>query len=100
MSSFAMAHREAEREPRALPHRALHPDAAPMQLHELLGQGQPESRALLLTSVVAPDLTELLEDGRLVLGRNANPRVADGDRDHVPARRRGDADPAPFRGEF
>ena len=52
-----------------------------MQLHELLGQRQPEPRALLLAGVVAPDLAELLEDRRLILGRDPDPRVADRDGD-------------------
>jgi hypothetical protein len=71
-----------------------------VQLHELLGQRQAESRALLLASVLAPHLAELLEDGRLVLGRDADPRVADGDRDGAVGRRGGEADPATLRGEL
>jgi hypothetical protein len=57
-----------------------------MQLHELLGERQPEPRALLLASVLAADLAELLEDRRLILGRDPDPRVADGDGDDVLAR--------------
>src|SRR5262249_6244447 len=60
---------------------AQDPDSPAVQLYELLGQRQAESRALLLPSVVSADLAELLEDGRLILGRNPDPRVADGDRD-------------------
>src|SRR4029453_12882130 len=71
--------RAAERRP--LTHVALDPDPPPMQLHELLGQRQSEPRALLLAGVLAPHLAELLEDGRLILGRDADPSVADGDGD-------------------
>jgi hypothetical protein len=71
-----------------------------MQLHELLGQRQAEPRALLRASVVPADLAELLEDGRLVLGRDPDPRVADGDGDEALGRRDGDAHPASLRGEL
>jgi hypothetical protein len=79
---------------------ALDPDPPPVQLHELLGQRQPESCALLLAGILAADLAELLEDGRLVLGRDPDARVADGDRDDAIGRRGGEADPAPLRGEL
>ncbi len=71
-----------------------------MQLHELLGQRQPESRALLRAGVVAPDLAELLEDGRLVLGRDPDPRVADRDGDGAIGRRGGEAHSAALGGEL
>src|SRR5262245_39699924 len=61
-------HRECESERRPLAHVTLDPDSAPVQLRELLGQGESEPRALLLPGVVPPDLAELLEEDRLVLG--------------------------------
>src|SRR5262249_32849804 len=85
--------REGERRP--LADLALDPDPPPVQLHELLGQRQPEPRALLLAGVVPPDLAELLEDRRLILRRDADPRVADGDGDHVVGRRGRSAASAP-----
>src|SRR5262249_39429771 len=79
---------------------ALDPDPPPVQLHELLGQRQPEPRALLLAGVVPADLAELLEDGRLVLGRDPDPRVADGDRDAVPGHVGREVDPASLQREL
>src|SRR5262249_25799896 len=90
--------REGERRP--LAYLALDPDPPPVQLDELLGQRQPEPRALLLPGVVPADLAELLEDGRLVLGRDADPRVADGDRDDIRGRRGGEAHSPPLRREL
>ena len=79
---------------------ALDLDPPTVQFHELLGQGQAESRALLGTGVVPADLSELLEDGRLVLGRDSDPRVGDGDGEHAFGRPRGEANPAALRGEL
>ena len=71
-----------------------------MQLDELLRESQPEARAFLLARLVAPNLAELLEDGRLVLRADADPGVADRDLDR-PFREPGlEADPAPLRGEL
>src|SRR5262245_46507782 len=97
MSSFPMAHREAECERRPLTHLALDPDPPPVQLHELLGQRQPEPRALRLPRIVAPHLAELFEDRRLVLGRNPDPCVAHRDRDEVVGCRRHEANAATLR---
>src|SRR5262249_23237047 len=63
---------EGERRPAA--HLALDPDPTPVQLHELLGQRQPEAGPLLLAGVVAANLAELLEDRRLILGGDPDPR--------------------------
>jgi hypothetical protein len=68
---------------------AFNPDPSAVELHELLGQRQPEPRALLLAGVLPPDLAELLEDRRLVLGRDPDPRVANGDRDEAVGHRCG-----------
>src|SRR5207249_2398067 len=40
MSSFAMTHRNCERERRALPHLTLHPDPSAMEFDELAAEGQ------------------------------------------------------------
>src|SRR5262245_27846361 len=69
--------RQREGERGALAQLALNPNPPPVQLHELLGQCQAEPRPLLLAGVVPADLTELLEDRRLILRRDPDPRVAD-----------------------
>jgi hypothetical protein len=92
--------RQREGERGSLAHLALDPDPSTMQLHELLGQGQAEPRALLLAGVLTPHLAELLEDRRLILGRDPDSGVADGDGDHAIGRRDGEADSAPLRGEL
>src|SRR5262245_21783240 len=85
-TAFVSPTGQGEGERGSLAHVALDPDPPPVQLHELFGQRQPEPRALLLAHVVPADLAELLEDGRLVLGRDPDPRVAGGDRDAVVGR--------------
>ena len=65
------------------------PIRPPCSSTNFLAKRQPESRALLLPSVLAPDLAELLEDGRLILGRDPDPGVADGNGDDAVGRRRG-----------
>src|SRR5262249_42550745 len=91
---------QRERERGALAYLAVHPDPAPVQFDELLGERQPEPRALLLAGVVPADLAELLEDGRLILRRDPDPRVMHGDRDHLRCHRDGEVDPTAVRGEF
>src|SRR5215510_1555613 len=76
ISSFAMSHRDREREGRALPQLALDPDLAAVQLDELPPQGQSQPSALDLL-VRCPDLTELLEHRVLILWCDADPSVAD-----------------------
>src|SRR5262245_3236736 len=77
ISSFAMTHRDREREGRALPQLALDPDLAAVQLHELPTQGQSQSGALD-PLVRCPHLAELLEHRLLILRGDADPGVADG----------------------
>src|SRR5207248_4800381 len=72
-------HRYRECERGAFARLAFDPDAAAVQLDELLGQRQTESGALLLLRVIAPDLAELLEHGLMIFGRDADPGVADRD---------------------
>src|SRR5262249_14672944 len=91
---------QCEGERGTLAYLAFNPDPPPMQLHELLRQRQAEPGALLLAGVVPPDLAKLLEDGRLILERDPDPCVADGDRDDAVGSRRGKADPAALRREL
>src|SRR5215475_9586644 len=81
ISSFAMTHREGERECRALAHLALHPDPPAVQFDELARQRQPEPGALHLLGR-RPHLPELLEHRLLVLGGDAYPSVGHGDLRH------------------
>src|SRR5437773_8911544 len=76
LSSFVTLQREREGERGALADLALHPDLAAVQLDELPRERQPEARALVLLRVIGPDLTELLEDGLLILERDAHAGVA------------------------
>src|SRR5437870_2326797 len=75
MSSFAMTHRDRERERRAHADLALHPDPPTMEFDELPAQSEPQPRPLRLL-LRRPDLTELLEHGLLILWRNADTGVA------------------------
>src|SRR5262245_6852729 len=76
ISSFAMTHRNRERERRAQADLALDPDLAAVQLDELPTQGQSQASALHLL-VRRPNLPELLEHRFLVLWGDANAGVAD-----------------------
>ena len=71
-----------------------------MEFHEPLRQRQAEPGAFTLLSVVPPDLAELLEDSRLILGRDPDAGVADGDFGIVACPNRADLDPSPVRGEL
>src|SRR5215472_5714676 len=66
-----------------------------MQLDELAGERQPEPGALHLL-LGRPHLTELLEDGLLVLRRDAHASVADGYLHTAVGRRRANLDPTAF----
>src|SRR5215468_9872502 len=76
ISSFAMAHRNREREGRASSDLALHPDPSTVQLDELPRQGQSQARALDPFGR-HPDLLELFEDRLLILRGDADSGVAD-----------------------
>src|SRR4029079_1261762 len=76
--SLDRGRRQREREGAALPELAVHPDAPPVELDEALRQGQPQAGAVTLL-LAGGGLLELLEDPRLILGRDARPRVGDGD---------------------
>src|SRR5581483_7652357 len=64
---------------------ALEPQAAAHQLHQLPGQGQPEAGALVAAAAAVLDLRELLEDARLLVARDAEAVVANGDHRVPPA---------------
>src|SRR4029453_5635556 len=71
MSSFAMTHRDVERECRALAYLALHRDLPAVEFDELPAEGQAQSCALGLL-LRRPHLTELLEHGLLILRGDAD----------------------------
>src|SRR5262245_59211730 len=99
ISSFAMIHRNRERERRPHSDLTLHPDPAPVQLDELPTQGQPQPRALHLL-VRCPDLPELLEHRLLILRGDADAGIADGDFDQSVLCYSYDLDPSAFRREL
>ena len=76
-----VGNREGER--RALARFAFEPDASAVQLDELAREREAEARAFLLVRVVAADLAEFLEHRLLVLRRDADAGVADGDYEHL-----------------
>src|SRR5690349_13564164 len=92
--------RQREGEGRPPAQLALDPDPAPVQLDELLRQGQPEAGALLLPRLVAPHLAKLLEDSRLVFGGNPDTGIGDRGLDQAVLPASLQADPAPLRGEL
>src|SRR5215510_13072843 len=85
------AGRQLHLEGRALAERRLHPNAAAMHLHDLLGDGEAEARAALGLGKGTVDLVELLEDPSLLVRRYAGSGVCDGDGEVAIARARGDA---------
>src|SRR5262249_29496279 len=93
------AHRDRERKRRALPLRALYRDPSTMQLDELAGERQPESGAFHLL-VRRPHLAELLEDGLLIRGGDADAGVRDGDLNQAVVHRGSDIDLAALRREL
>src|SRR2546421_9264323 len=98
MSSFAKAHRHRKRERRPLPDLTLHPDPSAVKLDKLPAQRQPESRAFRLLVRLA-DLAELLEDGVLVLRRDADAPVRDRDLRRPVREARAHIDPPALRRE-
>src|SRR5713226_1446693 len=96
----ALFARQREPEGRPLPYLARDPDLATMHLHELLGQREPEARALNLPALVAAHLPELLEDGLLVLWRDPDAGVGDRDFDRPVGEPGLHPDPPPFRREL
>ncbi len=70
-----------------------------MELDELPGEGQSEPRAFRLL-VRRSHLSELLEHGLLILWRDPDTAVSDGDLDQPIGRSRPDVDPAALGGEL
>src|SRR5215475_13111399 len=56
------AHGELHLKRRSFARRRHHPEPAPVHLHDLLGDGEPEARAAFGLDVRTVDLVELLED--------------------------------------
>src|ERR671931_569350 len=81
--AMSVPHRELERERRADAELALEPQVAAMELDEASREREPEPRPFVLLREVAPDLPELLEDDLLVLGRDPDAGVGDGDLDDL-----------------
>src|SRR5262245_30219196 len=98
-SSFAVTHRNRERERRTHPELALHPDPAPVQLDELPTEGQPQPGALHLL-LRPPHLPELLEHRLLILRRDTDAGVADRDLDQPVLWHCSDLDPPILRCEL
>src|SRR4030088_2226384 len=82
-----------------MPYLAFHPDLSPMELDELPGERQPESRALDLL-VRRPHLPELLEDRLLILGRDADPGIRHGHLGDLVTHPGANVDLAPLGGEL
>src|SRR5262245_41171118 len=76
---------------RALAYRRLHPDPAPVHLHDLLGDGEPQARAALGLGKGTVDLVELIEDPILLIKRYAGTGVCHRDGEVAVTRARGDA---------
>src|SRR6476660_10307680 len=71
--------RKDEPEGRALARNGLRPDPSAVQLHELLGQREPQPGALGLPAGRALHLAELLEQLAHILRRDADARIRDRD---------------------
>src|SRR5262249_12995148 len=71
-----------------------------MQFYKLLGQSKPKSSPFSLVSVVAPHLAKFLENLCLVLRRDPDPGVTDGDLYRTISPPGVDSDPPSFRREL
>src|SRR5262247_904217 len=92
MSSFAMMHRDGERERRAHSLLTLDPDPPAAEFHKFPTEGQPQPRALHLLGR-RPHLAELLEDLLLIFWSDADPGVAYRDLDQSVLWRRPNVNP-------
>src|SRR5919201_3808171 len=70
-------------------------DGATMQVHDLPADIQPQAHTGAVAARVG--LVEAVEDVRAVLGRDAQPVIADRDLRHLPVLCRGDVDGPPIR---
>src|SRR5205807_3598643 len=99
ISSFATAHRDRERERRTHAHLTLDPDPPAVELDELPAEGQPKARSLRFL-LRRPHLAELFEDLLLIVRRDADPGVADGDLHKSILWHRANVDTPSLRGEL
>src|SRR4029077_20741985 len=90
---------QRERERRPFPDSTLPPDPPAVELDELSAERKTEPRAFCLP-VGLTDLTELLEHELMVLGRDADPAVSDGDRNMTVRDPGADGDSPAFRSEL
>src|ERR1043165_3869209 len=79
--------RENEAEHRASPDLAHELDFTLKHAREFLADRQPQARARVLAGVRGVELLELLEEARLIFGRDSGPRVDHAHADLVPALR-------------
>src|SRR5688500_13271110 len=91
--------RQREREDAPPSHLTVESEGTPVQLDDALRQRQPEPGARLL-ALAGRRLLERLEDAPLVLRRDADARVADGDLDGIGGPAGADRDRPATRGEL
>src|SRR5581483_5496560 len=94
------AHGKAHGEGRSLAELALQPDGPAVQLDEPLDEAQAEPGPFDPPRAVGADLAELLEDRRLILRRDPDPGVADGDLERAVVACGGDLDATPLGREL
>ena len=75
--------RDGEEEQAALTFRGSDSDAAAVQLHDPLGDGQPQPRPRAPLQLARPDLHEALEQLGLVFLRDAWPTIPHGQQHHI-----------------
>src|SRR5690348_9368808 len=90
--SSGQGDREVERRPLVLP--ALRPDAAAVQLHELLADGEPKPGAAGATDHRIVELLERLEQPGQVVLTDADPGVGDAHPDDIRLGHHADEHPA------
>src|SRR4029077_10538941 len=73
--ALRMEYRHRKMKMRSLAYFAVHPDPSAMHFHQMLGDGQAESRAARLTRARGVHAVKSLEDPRLIHLRNPDPGV-------------------------
>jgi hypothetical protein len=66
-----------ERKAAAFPLRTLKPEVPPHEMHQLFGNGQPETGTAILPASSAIGLRKRFEDQRVLIRRDTDPSVAD-----------------------
>src|SRR5438309_297013 len=86
---------DGEVERRTVPHRALHPDLAPVHLHDLLNDREAKASPGNRLRGAAADAAETLENVADLVLRDADPRVRDADQREIAldTARQGDGSP-------